>query len=88
MHDHLVGFETGLSIMTALPDRDDPAFGDMLGETDGRRWRVRVVPFSFGNEWDGLDSPWRPLVVDVTVRSEGGTETHMTTVRLQRRSAR
>lgn len=85
---HLTRLETARAIVTALPDRDQLLPGNFSGEVSGYLWRVDVLPFTAGGFIPQPQARWQPQAVVVTVKSPGGAEMKISTVRLQRRDSR
>jgi general secretion pathway protein I len=77
--------ETARAIVTGLPDRNQLAPGDIVGEIAGHRWHVDVLPF-LGNVVDA-GSPWTPQTVVVRVQSPSGRIVQVNTVRIRRKEA-
>jgi general secretion pathway protein I len=82
--DKLALVDTARSVLAALPDRDQLAFGNSRGEIAGIQWRVDVLPFTANFVDPKGNTPWIPQDVVVRVESPAGQILRLDTVRLQR----
>ena len=77
--------EVARAIVTALPDRDQLAPGDISGELGHHRWHIRVSPFAAGTG-PTQQTLWVPQAVVITVQSPAGAPMQISTIRLHRRA--
>jgi general secretion pathway protein I len=85
---HLSTVEAARAIIAALPDRDQIALGATTGEMAHQQWRVEVSPFSIEKTDRRIQTPWVPQTIVASVLSPTGVALQISTVRLQRVSAR
>ena len=76
--------ETTRAILTGLPDRDQIVPGTLSGEYNFHRWQVDTQPFAAAFVNPGRPTPWIPEAMVVRVKSPGGQELRIDTVRLRR----
>lgn len=88
VREHLTRLETARAVMTALPDRDRLAPGNLSGTIADHAWRVDVLPFTTPSATQKPPKQWVPQNVVVTVQSPNGAAMQLSTIRLQRRGAR
>jgi general secretion pathway protein I len=84
--DRLALAETARAILNELPDRSRIASGRLYGETGAYRWRGDILPFAADFIDPAVPAPWTPQLVAVSVRSPGGRELRIDTIRLLRRA--
>ena len=77
--------QTARKVFAALPPRAALSPGDISGDLDGSRWRIKTRPY--------IDSPaaggaWEPELVDIEVRGPTGALVEFSTVRIRQRGAR
>ena len=78
---------TARAVMSALPDRNQLAPGDLTGAIGEHRWRLHVTPFAANEIATRARSLWVPELVMVTVQTKNGAK-QFSTVRLQRNGDR
>ncbi len=74
--------QTARKVFTALPPRAALSPGDISGDLDGSRWRIKTRPY--------LESPaaggaWDPELVAIEVRGPTGALLEFSTVRIRQR---
>jgi general secretion pathway protein I len=82
---HIALVETGRTVMTGLPDRNQLAIGNFSGTIGDHRWRTDVQPFFAPNVDQRQVTPWTPQRVVVRVESPAGLILQIETIRLRRR---
>ena len=76
--------ETTRAILTGMPDREQLGLGNLSGEIADHHWRVDTLPFAANFVDTRRVTPWVPQTVIVRVKSPGGQELRIDTVRLHR----
>jgi general secretion pathway protein I len=76
--------QSARAAVTALPNRDQLAPGDMRGALGDDNWRVDVLPFSADFVDPSKPTPWLPQAVVIRVESPNGEILRLDTVRLRR----
>lgn len=72
------------ALLTALPDRNQVAQGELRGEIGSERWRIDVLPFVADFVDPGQPTPWVPQTVVLRLQAPSGEIIRLDTVRLHR----
>lgn len=72
------------ALLTALPDRNQLAQGELRGEMGPVRWRIDVLPFAADFVDPSQPTPWVPQTVVLRLQAPSGEIIRVDTVRLRR----
>lgn len=72
------------ALLTALPDRNQLAQGELRGEMGPERWRIDVLPFAADFVDPSQPTPWVPQTVVLRLQAPSGEIIRVDTVRLRR----
>jgi general secretion pathway protein I len=84
LENHVALVETAQTVLaTAIPQRNQLAPGQLTGQIRDYRWQIDISPV--GGDWQPPDDSkvaWQPELVKVHVRSPGGAQVDLSTIRL------
>lgn len=72
------------ALLTALPDRNQVAQGELRGEIGSERWRIDVLPFVADFVDPGKPTAWVPQTIVLRLQAPSGEIIRLDTVRLRR----
>jgi general secretion pathway protein I len=80
----LVLIQAARAVLTALPDRNKLAQGELRGEMGAERWRIDVLPFVANFVDPSQPTPWVPQTIVLRLQAPSGEIIRVDTVRLRR----
>lgn len=80
----LMLIQAARALLTALPDRNQLAQGDLRGKMGSEGWRIDVLPFTADFVDPGQATPWVPQTVVLRLQAPSGEIIRVDTVRLRR----